>query len=265
MFAVLCSLCAAVKQDTAAIIVAGGKGLRFGGKVRKQYLLLKGRPIMWWSLRAFQNTRSVQGIVLVVPDGDLSRVRAQVGKWKFEKWLAVVSGGATRADSVRAGLSVMPDGVRYIAVHDAVRPLITPEVIERVIGAARKTGAALAACPSKDTVKLSNGNGCVHSTPRREIVWLAQTPQIFERRLLDKAHARGRYLNATDDAMLVERLGVQVKLVESPADNMKVTVPMDYFTAKEILNRRGDPRSRLVHRIGSNRIGRAGTRPALDR
>jgi 2-C-methyl-D-erythritol 4-phosphate cytidylyltransferase len=225
-------------KDTAAIIVAGGKGRRFGGRVRKQYLRLGGRPIVWWSLAAFERCPSVAAIVLVVPADDVSALRGQVRRWKMKKLIAVVSGGPTRAASVRRGLSSVPPGYRYVAVHDAVRPLTRPALIESVIRAARKGGAALAACLSKDTVKLANARGMVVSSPPRETVWLAQTPQIFERRLLVRAHKKGERLAVTDDAQLVERLGARVKLVESPPDNIKVTVPLDFILARKILEER---------------------------
>jgi len=240
-------------KDTAAIIVAGGKGLRFGGRVRKQYLLLKNRPILWWSSAAFEHSPSIFSIVLVVPPDDVVRVRAETRSWKIRKLTAVVPGGKTRADSVRQGLSALPSSGRYVAVHDAVRPLITPDTIERVIRAARRSGAALAAAPSTDTVKLSNRRGLVVSSPPRESVWLAQTPQIFERRLLERAHGLRRKnghgpwtvdrksvhgARFTDDSQLVERLGVRVQLVESPADNIKVTLPMDFVLAGKILEER---------------------------
>jgi 2-C-methyl-D-erythritol 4-phosphate cytidylyltransferase len=225
-------------KDTAAIIVAGGKGLRFGGRVRKQYLLLKGRPIIWWSVSAFEKCPSVESIVLVVPVDDLLSMRKQVTGWKFKKVKSVVSGGATRADSVRRGLSAVPSGLRYIAVHDAVRPLVRPALIEAVIQAARRRGAALAACPAKDTIKLANSHGRVLASPPRETVWLAQTPQIFKRQLLERAHRGSRRPIATDDAQLVERLGARVQLVESPAENIKVTVPMDFVIARKILEER---------------------------
>jgi len=156
----------------------------------------------------------------------------------MKKLIAVVSGGPTRAASVRRGLSSVPPGCRYVAVHDAVRPLARPALIESVVRAARKGGAALAACPSKDTVKLANARGMVVSSPPRETVWLAQTPQIFERRLLLRAHKQGERLAVTDDAQLVERLGARVKLVESPSDNIKVTVPLDIVLARKILEER---------------------------
>jgi 2-C-methyl-D-erythritol 4-phosphate cytidylyltransferase len=225
-------------KDTAAIIVAGGKGLRFGGRVRKQYLLLKSRPILWWSASAFERSPSVSSIVFVVPAEDVIRVCAATKSWKFKKLTAIVAGGKTRADSVRHGLYMLGSACHYVAVHDAVRPLVTPKTIERVIGAARQSRAALAATPSKDTVKLANARGQVVASPPRETVWLAQTPQIFERRLLERAHRAGRRKAVTDDSQLVERLGVRVTLVDSPADNIKVTLPIDYVLARKILEER---------------------------
>jgi 2-C-methyl-D-erythritol 4-phosphate cytidylyltransferase len=223
------------RQDTAALIVAGGKGLRFGGPVRKQYLLLKGKPIVWWSLQAFEKSPSVRSMILVVPAEDVSRLHTRARTWMFRKLTAIVPGGVTRADSVREGLRVVPEACRYVAVHDAVRPLIKPETIEKVIQAARRSKAALAACLSKDTVKLANGDGYIHSTPAREKVWMAQTPQAFEIKLLKQAHQNGKSASVTDDAMLVERLGVKVRLVDAPADNMKITTPVDLMIAHAVM------------------------------
>jgi 2-C-methyl-D-erythritol 4-phosphate cytidylyltransferase len=218
-------------RDTAAIIVAGGKGLRFGGRTRKQYVSLNGRPIFWWSLRAFQKCASIAEIILVVPANDLKRVVVAV-----PKKIRVVAGGTTRADSVRHGLKAISPAIRWVAVHDAVRPLITPSIIEAVIRAARRHRAAIAATPSRDTVKIANGHDTVKSTPERDKVWLAQTPQVFERELLERAHAKGCGATVTDDAQLVERLGVKVKLVEAPADNIKITRPIDLELAKCIVS-----------------------------
>ena len=217
-------------RDTAAIIVAGGRGLRYGGRVRKQFLLLKGRPVVWWALKAFQRSPSIAQIILVVPKDDLKQCAS------FGPTVRVVAGGATRAESVRAGIKELGPAIRWVAVHDAVRPLVHSKLIEKVIAAARRFKAAIAACPSKDTVKLANGDAYVHSTPLRESVWLAQTPQVFERKLLERAHARGRRLAVTDDAQLVERMGVRVRLVEAPAENIKITRPIDLELAKCIVS-----------------------------
>lgn len=223
------------RADAAAVIVAGGQGVRFGGKVRKQYLLLSGRPLLWWSLRAFEKSPSVASVVLVVPERDVSLMKRKVRTWKFKKLLRVVPGGITRADSVRQGLQAVPSSLKWVAVHDAVRPLVTPPLIEGVLRQARRHQAAIAACPSRDTVKIADSQGRIRSSPARETVWLAQTPQVFNRRLLHRAHREGRTLQVTDDAQLVERLGVKVKLVASSAENLKVTLPIDLVLAKNIM------------------------------
>jgi 2-C-methyl-D-erythritol 4-phosphate cytidylyltransferase len=233
-------------KPAAAVIVAGGQGTRFqaasrlpaGRQVRKQYLRLSGRPILWWSVQAFQRSPSIGALVLVVPSQDLVRVQRQFEKPGARKPLKVVAGGATRADSVRRGLAAVPSEFRWIAVHDAVRPLVTPALIEEVLRGARAHKAAIAACPSKDTVKLANGRQTIARTLPRDSVWLAQTPQAFERGLLERAHQRGKHLIATDDSQLVERLGVKVKLVLSPADNLKVTVPADLAIAQRLMKER---------------------------
>jgi len=242
--------------SVAAIILGAGQGRRFGGPVRKQYLKLENRPLLWWSLNAFEKTRSIGALILVAPYEDLPALQKQLTAWRFKKIIALVAGGKKRSDSVKQGLLAVPEEFRWVAVHDGVRPLITPDDIEQVIAAAKKHRAALAAAPSRDTVKISDPRGFVKASPDRQTVWLAQTPQIFERRLLERAHgvrARGSRFQApgapaanslepratvTDDAQLVERLGVPVKLVEVSATNLKVTLPMDYEFARQILKKR---------------------------
>jgi 2-C-methyl-D-erythritol 4-phosphate cytidylyltransferase len=225
-------------RDAAAIVVAGGQGKRFGGKVRKQFLSLSGRPLLWWAVRAFDRSPSIGDILLVLPKEDLERTRRASAQWRVKKPLHWVAGGRTRADSVRQGLAGVPPGYRWVAVHDAVRPLVTPSLIEEILQHARRHRAAIAAAPSRDTVKLAGRDQTIRQTLPRDTVWLAQTPQVFERRLLEKAHQAGRRLEATDDAFLVEQLGVRVKLVASPADNLKVTVPADLKRADRLLRER---------------------------
>ena len=254
-----------MSRDAAAIIVAGGQGRRFDTclpagrtRVRKQYLAIQGRPLLWWALHAFERCRSIGATVLVVPREDLARVRRLIRGWRLRKPVHVVSGGETRADSVRQGLVGLPPGYRWVAVHDAVRPLVTPDLIENVLKAARRHRAAIAAYPSQDTVKLARRSRVIERTLPRSGIWLAQTPQVFERTLLERAHGlrgnvhRGRWTvnrrksahgsrftghGVTDDAQLVERLGVRVKLVEGSASNLKVTVPRDLQMAQWLLQR----------------------------
>jgi len=222
----------------AAVLVAGGQGTRFGGTVRKQYLRLHGRPLLWWSLRAFQKSPSVGTIVVAVPKDDVERIARDSRRWRFSKLSRVVAGGATRQDSVRRGIEAVEAPFLWIAVHDAVRPLIDVMTIESVIAGAQETGAAIAAAPSRDTVKIADRNGYIADTPLRERVWLAQTPQVIRRDLLARAHRRARTFIGTDDAQLVERLGVRVRLVASALENLKVTLPSDLEIAEHILKGR---------------------------
>ncbi len=223
-------------RDAGAIIVGGGKGLRFGGPTRKQYLRLGGHSLLWWSIQAFESAPSVSSVVVVVPAEDIQSVAVMA--MRFRKVAAVVAGGKERRDSVRHGLKALPASCRYVAVHDAVRPLVEQKTIEKSIEAARRYRAALAACPSRDTIKIANTKGFVHASPDRRLVWLAQTPQTFERKLLERAHAKGTHWLVTDDAQMVERLGVKVKIVESPVENIKVTHPSDFALAKLLLKRK---------------------------
>lgn len=225
------------RSEAGAIVVAGGSGTRFGGNVRKQYLRLGGKPILWWSLRAFEESPSFGAIVAVVRGPDVEKVRAESRRWNLGKLVQVTAGGATRRESVARGLAAMPREYAWVAVHDAVRPLITPEAIEKVLDCARAHQAAIAACPSRDTVKLADDRGRIAGTPPRERVWLAQTPQIFSRELLERAHAGSPGVTATDDAQLVEAVGGSVQLVETSPTNMKVTVPMDFEIAKMLLKK----------------------------
>jgi 2-C-methyl-D-erythritol 4-phosphate cytidylyltransferase len=225
-------------KDAAAIIVAGGQGRRFGGRIRKQYLALSGRPLLWWAVNAFDRSPSIGAIVLVVPQEDLRWALKQLARWKVKHPLRIVAGGLTRADSVRHGLAAVPPGFGWIAVHDAVRPLVTPALIETVLTQSRAHQAAIAACPSKDTVKLAGRGDVIVRTLPRQAVWLAQTPQAFKRSLLERAHRVGKHRAVTDDAQLVELLGVKVKLVVSPPENLKVTVPADLHVAQRLMKRK---------------------------
>jgi 2-C-methyl-D-erythritol 4-phosphate cytidylyltransferase len=222
--------------DAAAIILGAGQGLRFGGAVRKQYLRLHGRPVLWWSLNAFNACASMGTLILVAPKEDMAKLSAQVRRWNFPKLTALVAGGKERSDSVKEGLKAVPSHYRWIAVHDGVRPLITSEQIESVLTVTRKHRAAIAAVPARDTVKIADKKGFIHASPERRRVWQAQTPQIFDRALLERAHRLPHPV--TDDAQLVEKLGVKVKLVETSAENIKVTLPLDLKMAELILKSR---------------------------
>jgi 2-C-methyl-D-erythritol 4-phosphate cytidylyltransferase len=199
-----------------AVVVAGGTGSRFGAA--KQFAELAGRPLVAWSLDTAR--QSCQGVVLVVPAG------TPAGAWDVD---AVVTGGATRAESVRAGLAAVPATAEIIAVHDAARPLARPELWRAVLDAIRAgADGAIPAAPVTDTVKEVDTDGRLVTLDRSRLV-AVQTPQAFRASVLRRAHLAGE--DATDDAALVEAAGGRVVLVEGPADNLKITSPSDLIVA----------------------------------
>jgi 2-C-methyl-D-erythritol 4-phosphate cytidylyltransferase len=218
------------------IIVAAGRSERMDG-IDKVFAALMGRPLLAWTLAAFKQCDAIDRVVVVAAPAAVGRVRAFCAEWRFTKVTAVVAGGATRQDSVRAGLDAAADAA-IVAIHDAARALVTPGLIERGVTLARATGAALCAIPSRDTVKEVAGEPpVVHATPDRARMWLAQTPQVFERTLLLEAHARATAA-ATDDAALVEATGHAVSVYEGDASNFKITTQDDLIIAEALLRER---------------------------
>lgn len=224
-----------------ALVTAGGRGRRFGGTVPKQYADLAGLPVVARSLRAFDACAAVDRLLLVVPAGDEPWVRRSlIPRAGLAKPLLVVAGGATRQESVFAGLCAIGGEDGLVAIHDAVRPLVPPRLIEECIVAAQETGAAIAAVPLQDTLKkIGPGEAVIASTIAREGLWLAQTPQVFRLGLIRAAHEEARRLGltATDDAALVERRGGAVRIVEGSPLNVKITTLADLELAAAILGR----------------------------
>jgi 2-C-methyl-D-erythritol 4-phosphate cytidylyltransferase/2-C-methyl-D-erythritol 2,4-cyclodiphosphate synthase len=222
--------------DAIAILPAAGRGTRAG--VAKQFLELAGRPLLVHAAAAAAACPDIGGLVIAAPAGEEDRVRRLLEAHGLgAKLVAVVPGGAERADSVRAALAAAA-GAPLVAVHDAARPFATPGLFARTLAAARVHGAAIAAVPATDTVKRAGGERVRETLDRREI-WLAQTPQCFRTELLLAAYDRagpaaGR---ATDEANLVEALGHPVALVPGEKENFKVTDPADLDRARSILER----------------------------
>jgi 2-C-methyl-D-erythritol 4-phosphate cytidylyltransferase/2-C-methyl-D-erythritol 2,4-cyclodiphosphate synthase len=221
------------------LIVAGGRGTRFGSPEPKQYALLGNQPLLVWSLRAFEQAFSVDGIVLVVDGEHLSRARALTEAYSLRKLVGICAGGAGRADSVRAGLAALPGEAEIVAIHDAARPLVTPGLIDRVMAAAVESGAALPVVSVGDTVKRGAAD-VVETTVDRRGLFLAQTPQTFQVGLIRGAYAQHGEEDdpVTDDAQLVERLGHAVRLVEGDPANFKITRPGDLRMAEDLLRGR---------------------------
>lgn len=215
------------------MVPAGGVGTRMGDSRPKQYLTLGGAPILVHTLRALARCKALDGLVVAVPADRVDATRALLARFRVPRLLAVVAGGDERQDSVKLGLEAVPPEVSWVVVHDAVRPFITPEIVERVLAAARVPGAATCGWPVRETVKRVRDK-VVEATLSREGLWLTQTPQAFRRALLVEAHekaVRDSY-RATDDAMLIERLGGRVSMVEGQPQNLKITTPDDLKAAR---------------------------------
>ncbi|HEX2173221.1 MAG TPA: 2-C-methyl-D-erythritol 4-phosphate cytidylyltransferase [Dehalococcoidia bacterium] len=228
---------ARIAARTAAIVVAAGSSRRMAGQ-DKILASLRGRPVLWYSLRAL-TAAGVRSIVLVAPAARRDEFERLCDQEAWPKVTRVVAGGDRRQDSVRAGLDAADaDGVAdWILVHDGARPLITPDAIVRGLLTAADRGSAVAAVPVKDTIKVVAGDGRVLETPPRSALWAVQTPQIFRADLFRRAHA-GVAEDVTDDAALVEALGEPVYLYEGSYENLKVTTPDDLSLADVLLSRR---------------------------
>lgn len=217
------------------VIVAAGKGQRMGSEVSKQYLQLKDKPVIVHTVERFQMMVECESIVWVTSRQDHANCGAWVKQYRFDKVRDIVIGGEERQHSVYAGLqAIQARGLEYVCIHDGVRPFVEPSQVRACYDAARKYRAAVLAVPVKDTVKQVNEVGVIIETPDRSSLWTIQTPQAF--RLVDvmAAHqlaAQEQFLG-TDDAMLVERMGIYVHVVEGSYTNIKLTTPEDLDWAK---------------------------------
>lgn len=224
-------------RHVTAIIVAGGSGSRMGGTTTKQMMELDGIPVVARTILAFEKARCIKDIIVVAKADEKDIYKEFITKYSFKKIRRVVVGGDTRQKSVLNGFKAVSDNCDFVAIHDGARCLITPENIEKVLYEARCHEAASAASPAKDTVKITNSDGFVVSTPNRQRVWLAQTPQIFRSDLYRAAafYALRLGYEATDDNALVEFLGSKVKMVDCGYRNIKITTPEDIHIARVLL------------------------------
>jgi 2-C-methyl-D-erythritol 4-phosphate cytidylyltransferase len=210
-----------------AVIVAAGRGTRMGTKESKQYLPINGKPILVYTLEAFERAPEVSTIVLVVSKEDIVHCQSYIEKYGLTKISAIVAGGTSRQGSVYEGLQLLD--TEWVIVHDGVRPFITTESISHCWRAAEQYGAAVIAVPVKDTIKVADEAGMVLTTPDRNSLWAIQTPQAFRRSDLVTAHQKAAFdqYEGTDDASLMERLGLPVRIVEGDYGNIKITTPDD--------------------------------------
>ena len=228
-----------MSERNTAIVLAAGQGKRMHSKVQKQFLEIQGYPVLYYSLRCFQESPLIQDIILVTGEESISYCKEEiVQKYGFTKVSAVIPGGKERYDSVYAGLCECRD-CEYVLIHDGARPFVTEEILKRGLQKVKETGACVIGMPSKDTVKLSDEEGYVKETPNRKCVWTIQTPQIFSYSLIREAHDSIRQKDMskiTDDAMVVEQeTGIKVALAEGSYQNIKITTPEDMKTAEAFL------------------------------
>ena len=228
------------KKYCTAIVLAGGSGKRMGTKVHKQYLMLKGYPVLYYSLKAFQKSAYIDEIILVSGAGEENYCQKEiVEKYGFSKVSKVIAGGAERYHSVWNGIQQVTEKDGYVYIHDGARPFVDEAMIERAYTCVEETKACVAGMPVKDTIKVVDEKNYVKDTPERKMLWLVQTPQVFERQLIKEAYRRlieDKIENATDDAMVVEKMmGHKVKLYPGRYENIKITTPEDLLVAEAFL------------------------------
>ena len=229
------------KPCVSAVILAGGSSERMNG-VSKQLELIDGIPVVIMSVIAYEKCPDIDKMVIVCRESEIDEVRSLIEKNGIKKPVDFAIGGKTRFESMIRGFEKTDVKSDIIAVHDAARCLVTPENISDVISAAKKYGAAIAASKTTDTIKVTDENGNIKSTVDRSVAWNAQTPQAFLRPLLEVGiYTREDGENLpTDDAMLVEKLGFRVHVVDCGYDNIKITTRNDLIIAETIIKRRNE-------------------------
>ncbi|MBT9776262.1 2-C-methyl-D-erythritol 4-phosphate cytidylyltransferase [Clostridium sp. MCC353] len=229
---------------SAAIVLAAGQGRRMHSEVQKQYMSLGGKPLLYYALKAFEESR-IDDVVVVVGAGEIEYCREHIiEKFGFSKIRAVVEGGKERYHSVYQGLLAVED-CEYVLIHDGARPLVDEIMISQTLDAVRTYHGCVVGMPVKDTIKTVDENGYSETTPDRSKLWAVQTPQAFSfglvRGAYEKLFEKDEYqAGVTDDAMVVEQMtGHKVKLIEGSYENIKVTTPEDVLIAEAFLRKRG--------------------------
>ena len=238
------------KAKCTAVVLAAGSGKRMQSNVAKQYLLLDGKPVLWYALHTFEESSIIDDVILVVGKGEIPYCQEEIVKeYGFEKVSHVIEGGAERYLSVWEALKVISkdaaDNNGLVFTHDGARPFVTEEILRDTYEAATAYGACVTGMPVKDTIKISDPEGFAVQTPNRKTVWQVQTPQVFDRELIVEAYAelidkleqiKEAGIEITDDAMVVETMKSRsVKLVKGSYENMKITTPEDMKIAQSLL------------------------------
>jgi len=231
-------------MKTTAIVLAGGSGRRMNSAVKKQFLEIKDKPLLYYSLKAFEDS-FIDEVILVASEEDKEYCKKEIiEKYGFQKVKEIVPGGKERYHSVANGV-MASDVCDYIFIHDGARPFVSQDMLDRLLEEVQHSGACVAGMPVKDTIKIADADGFIETTPRRDLVWMIQTPQVFTYELIYKAYNLllkeetslvEKGISITDDAMVVETLlGEKVKLVEGSYKNIKITTPEDISVAEGFL------------------------------
>jgi 2-C-methyl-D-erythritol 4-phosphate cytidylyltransferase len=227
-------------MKTVTIIPAAGAGVRMGTAQAKQFLDMCGKPLLAVTLEKFQVCSSVDSVILVVPSHDVDYCQKEiVDRYQLNKVQTVVAGGERRQDSVRLGLEATEGQYEWVLIHDGVRPFIESSLIEAIIKAVQKERAVITAMPAKETVKKVGADGLIIKTYDRRQVYLVQTPQAFRYDDIMTAHQkafRGNWDEMTDDALLIEKMGIPVKIIPGSENNIKVTTPHDLELARFLMD-----------------------------
>ena len=227
-----------------AIIPAAGAGIRMGSRKLKQFIDLGGKPILAVTLSHFQQCSLVDKMVVVVPEDDVDYCNREiVERYEQSKVFKVVAGGKRRQDSVRKGLEAVHNLCKWVLIHDGVRPFVTIELIEKVIKAKEKHRAVITGLPVKETVKELNAQSMVVRSVYRSQLSLVQTPQIFQFEDLYSAHRKAiqdGWEEAPDDAFLIEKMGIPVKIIKGEENNIKITTPRDLDIARFLISKIND-------------------------
>lgn len=218
----------------SGIIVAAGRGRRMGASENKVFLKLLGRTVIEHTVAVFEKCRDIDEIIVVTGKEDILRCKNLLKR--TAKQLKIIAGGETRQQSVYNGIQAAEGDI--VAIHDGARPLVTPELVSQAVDACRKYKAAALGVPAKDTIKLADADGFIEKTLERSRTYNIQTPQVFDKELIKKAHENGKDTEATDDCMLAEADGARVKIVDGSYENIKLTTPEDMTAAEAILEKR---------------------------
>ncbi|MBE7024996.1 MAG: 2-C-methyl-D-erythritol 4-phosphate cytidylyltransferase [Ruminococcaceae bacterium] len=224
-----------MNERIVAVVTAAGKGTRMGADKNKLLLEVSGRPVLAWTLEAFEGCPLVDEVLIVANEQDIFSYRDIVVAENFRKVTTIVCGGETRAESVYRGICAA-ENADIVIIHDGARPLVTPAIIADTVEGSRETGAAIAAVRAVDTIKRVE-NGIILETPDRETIWQAQTPQVFRRSLILEA-MENCVGTITDDASAAEKMGERVRVIDTGYENIKITTPFDLILLEAVLEAR---------------------------